>query len=151
MTNFFNPFAKAYITDKPEFFSQNNQPLDNLDNNCTIPDTMLFEMPDHLLNMRLVVAQQENDYLGEWEIEIIKKARFYNIPYQPNNIDWAELDHEINEYENLLDRALELNFDWDTSIYDPVGLRCAIIECEQNNETSWYYNFLAKLGVKKHA
>jgi hypothetical protein len=151
MTNIFKDFFASHIKEKPDFISKHNQLEDYTDNDCTTLDSMLLEMPNHLLNLRLEIAKQENDYIGSWEIETIKKARFYNIPYKPNDIDWSDLENRIIEYEAMLQRAEELNFDWDLKTYEPIALASAIEDCELDNNRSWYYNFLYKIGNKKHA
>lgn len=39
--------------------------------------------------------------------KLIAKAGKYNIPYNPNDIDWLKLISQIEEYETLLTQAKE--------------------------------------------
>lgn len=77
------------------------------------------------------LAEVTNDnYLGEYEIELLTKANKYEIPYNPEKINWIELIDTIEEYESLIKRALECGITWRLSSFDLVGLEQAIEEEE---------------------
>lgn len=86
--------------------------------------------------------------------ELIKKATLYKMDVF--NILAKDgvytLREKINEYEFLLDVARELGIAWDRSLYDPIGLRQAIDECEakakeEEGEGELRKFYLGNLGV----
>ena len=67
--------------------------------------------------------------LNEDMTAIAKQARSYHIPIRECHLsNVISLVHEVEDYEELLNRAKESQIDWDMSIYDPVGLESAIEE-----------------------
>lgn len=61
--------------------------------------------------------------LGERGKELINKVSQYKIPLDKDNLNWLDLIDEVADYELLLEEAYDLGVDWDTSVYDPVGLQ----------------------------
>jgi hypothetical protein len=77
------------------------------------------------------LAEATNDnYLGEYEIELLATANKYKIPYNPNKINWIELIDTIDEYESLIKKAIEYGINWRLSTFDPIGLEQEIEEAE---------------------
>jgi len=77
------------------------------------------------------LAEAINDnYLGEYEIELLTKANKYEIPYNPEKINWIELIDIIDEYESLIKKAIECGISWRLSSFDLLGLEQAIEEEE---------------------
>lgn len=69
------------------------------------------------------LAEVTNDnYLGDYEIELLTKANKYEIPYNPEKINWIELIDTIEEYESLINKAIEYGISWCLSPFDMVGL-----------------------------
>jgi len=82
--------------------------------------------------------------------EQIERAIAYNIPYERYNDDYYRLMQDIDQYEFLLEKADELNINWDASEYDPIALEQLIEEREEQarneiNELRWGY--FASRGV----
>lgn len=74
----------------------------------------------------------------------------YNIPYESYGDDYYRLMQDIDQYEFLLEKADELNINWDHSEYDPIALEQLIEEQEEQarneiNELRWGY--FASRGV----
>jgi hypothetical protein len=79
-----------------------------------------------------------------------ERAIAYNIPYERYNDDYYRLMQDIDQYEFLLEKADELNINWDDSEYDPIALEQLIEEQEEQarneiNELRWSY--FASRGV----
>jgi len=51
-----------------------------------------------------------------------RRARKYNIPFDPNTVDYHQLSRKINQYEFLLDEAKRWDISWDIKVYDPAAL-----------------------------
>lgn len=82
--------------------------------------------------------------------EILSKAHKYKIPFEAQKIDWLDLIDEIEEYELLIERADELDVDWDYKHYDPIGLEQAIENCEREEylgQQDLRRSYYANLGV----
>lgn len=82
--------------------------------------------------------------------EQIERAIAYNIPYERYSDDYYRLMQDIDQYEFLLEKADELNINWDDSEYDPIALEQIIEEQEEQarneiNELRWSY--FASRGV----
>ena len=65
--------------------------------------------------------------------EQLERAMLYNIPYQTYGDNYYKLMTDIDHYEFLLEKAEELNINWDISKYDPIALEQAIEEATHNN------------------
>lgn len=61
----------------------------------------------------------------------IERAMAYNIPYESYGDDYYRLMQDIDQYEFLLEKADELNINWDDSEYDPIALEQLIEEREE--------------------
>jgi hypothetical protein len=82
--------------------------------------------------------------------EQIERAIAYNIPYERYSDDYYRLMQDIDQYEFLLEKAEELDINWDASEYDPIALEQLIEEREEQarneiNELRWGY--FASRGV----
>ena len=76
--------------------------------------------------------------------EQIERANLYNIPYESYGDDYYRLMQDIDQYEFLLEKADELNINWDDSEYNPIVLEQLIEEREEQarneiNELRWGY------------
>jgi hypothetical protein len=76
--------------------------------------------------------------------EQIERSNLYNIPYENYGDDYYRLMQDIDQYEFLLEKADELNINWDNSEYDPIALEQLIEEREEQarneiNELRWGY------------
>lgn len=74
----------------------------------------------------------------------IERAIVYNIDYEGYGNDYYRLMQDIDCYEFLLEKADELNINWDASDYDPMALEQLIEEREEQarneiNELRWGY------------
>lgn len=108
-----------------------NLPIEDSIDNETLCN-IITEHEDELIRLSIrAIPPIEIEYLGEWEIEQIKKARMYNIPYKAGNVNWEQLSDAIYDYECLLHRAKDYDFNWDLNYYDPVGLLSLIEDYEQ--------------------
>ncbi|MCP5363393.1 MAG: hypothetical protein H6911_05510 [Rickettsiaceae bacterium] len=82
--------------------------------------------------------------------EQIERAKDYNIPYERYSDDYYRLMQDIDQYEFLLEKADELDINWDASEYDPIALEQLIEERQEQarneiNELRWGY--FASRGV----
>ncbi|WPX99847.1 hypothetical protein Megpolyxen_01755 (plasmid) [Candidatus Megaera polyxenophila] len=80
----------------------------------------------------------------------IERAMAYNIAYKSYGDDYYRLMQDIDQYEFLLEKAEELDINWDASEYDPIALEQLIEEREEQarneiNELRWGY--FASRGV----
>ncbi len=83
--------------------------------------------------------------------ELLLKAYQYNIPYNPNSINFLELSTQIDEYEELLRIAQTFNIDWDSSEYDPIALQQEIDyhekqEIDQRN--MMYLDYMSSRSIR---
>lgn len=74
----------------------------------------------------------------------IERATVYNIDYEGYGDDYYRLMQDIDCYEFLLEKAEELDINWDASEYDPIALEQLIEEREEQarneiNELRWGY------------
>jgi len=79
-----------------------------------------------------------------------ERAIAYNIPYERYSDDYYRLMQDIDQYEFLLEKAEELDINWDASEYDSIALEQLIEEREEQarneiNELCWGY--FASRGV----
>lgn len=65
--------------------------------------------------------------------QLSKKAKKYGISYDENNTTAIALGDKIEDYELLLSRANELGIDWEESNYDPTALGQLIKDEEHKN------------------
>jgi hypothetical protein len=80
----------------------------------------------------------------------IERAMAYNIAYESYGDDYYRLMQDIDQYEFLLEKAEELDINWDASEYDHIALEQLIEEREEQarneiNELRWSY--FASRGV----
>ena len=93
------------------------------------------EVPN-MAELEYLVCLYEN--LDEEGLELAEKARIYHIPIKEYHLkDIMKLRFEIEDYELLLDRAMNAHIDWDTSTYDPEGLESAVAEANWNFEQQY--------------
>lgn len=102
------------------------------------PEIQLF---DNLENVhKAFVSMSQRAYLkmleSERGAEILKSAKKYNIDYNKDDIDWLHLIDQIENYEELLQLAKNINLKWDTKNYDPIGLK-QLIEDDLFQESKW--------------
>lgn len=115
--------------------------ISTLDNNLGLPKEQV-----RALIARSARRAYEAELASVRGKETLAKAEQYKIPFDLNNIDWLTLMDEVEEYELLLDKAEELNMDWDYRYYDPQGLEEAIEEYEYEEslaQRSLYKDFYA--------
>ncbi len=74
----------------------------------------------------------------------IERAIVYKIDYEGYGDDYYRLMQDIDQYEFLLEKADELDINWDASEYDAIALEQLIEEREEQarneiNELRWSY------------
>lgn len=84
--------------------------------------------------------------------EQLERAMLYNIPYQTYGDNYYKLMTDIDHYEFLLEKAEELNINWDISKYDPIALEQAIEEAKDNSYLQdkglrFYFSITRRVGV----
>lgn len=103
-----------------------------------------------LLFARLAKRSHEKMFASERGKEILSKAYKYKIPFDTQKINWLSLMDEIHEYELLIERADELDIDWNYDHYDPVALEQAIDDAlyeEYLSQQDLSRSYYANLGV----
>ena len=71
------------------------------------------------------------------ELFVASKARQYNYPCSYKVFNFNKVAGDVQEYEDLLERAMTQGIDWDEKEYDPVALEQMIehtIECDEAEE-----------------
>jgi hypothetical protein len=84
--------------------------------------------------------------------EQLERAMLYNIPYQTYGDNYYKLMTDSDHYEFLLEKAEELNINWDISKYDPIALEQAIEEATHNSylqdkSLRFYFSITRRAGV----
>lgn len=84
--------------------------------------------------------------------EQLERAMLYNIPYQTYGDNYYKLMTDIDHYEFLLEKAEELNINWDISEYDLIALEQAIEEATHNSYLQdkglrFYFSITRRAGV----
>ena len=85
---------------------------------------------------------------GSAKRNVIRLANKYNIPYNKDDIDYANLRNEIEDWADCLKTAKELDIEWDESEYEPVYLKQLIDEKERSefkdrqDLITWYHHVI---------
>lgn len=88
-------------------------------------------------DLEYMVLLYEN--LDDEGLLIAEKAHIYHIPIQESHLkNIMNLRFEIEDYELELDSADRAGIDWDTSVYDPEGLRAAVDEANWNFQQQYW-------------
>lgn len=103
----------------------------------------IFDHELELIRLGLRTVVDQNNFIGEWELELLKKARQFRIPYKPRDIDWDKLSRIIEDYEELMALAAKHDVEWNYDFYDPICLQQEIENILQtrHKESIYYRHF----------
>lgn len=96
----------------------------------------------------IINVEYDNDnFIGEYERELITKAVEYGISFESNffKIDWLKLIDAIHKFEILIDEAREFGIRYDLYKDDIIGLEQALEEARESErryakDLCSYYN-----------
>ena len=107
-----------------------------------------IELSRRTAEIAIVDTSADNDnFIGEYERELMAKAVEYGISFEPNffKIDWLKLIDAIHEFEILMDEAREFGIRYDLYKDDIIGLEQALEEARESErryakDLCSYYN-----------
>lgn len=114
-------------------------------NNCEKSMLEVMPLKDVTNTFKNISKRVDTKFLSsEKGRELLKKAAYYKIPLDKDNINRYDLIDEVAEYELLLEEADNLHIDWDISEYDPVALQQEIeyrARQERESQRELYHDY----------
>lgn len=113
--------------------------------NCENPMLEVMPLEDVTNTFKNISKRVNHKFLSsERGKELLKKAAYYKIPLDKDNINRYDLIDEVADYELLLEKAYNLGIDWDISEYDPTALQQEIdyyARKERQAQMDLYHSF----------
>ena len=129
--------------------------------NSSIKDTPSFHTPngsnerseeDYGLPLNDIIATlsrkaksvYERYLISEQGRELIAKAEEYEIPYNIRTVNFLELRDQVEEFEEVIEKAAEYGINWQEFGYDLLGIEQEMMDIDQanmdyNHEACSYY------------
>lgn len=118
--------------------------------NSSIKDTPSFHTPngsdernseDYGLPLADIIATlsrkaksvYERYLISEQGRELIAKAEEYEIPYNIRTVNFLELRDQVEEFEEVIEKAAEYGINWQEFGYDLLGIEQEMMDIDQAN------------------
>ena len=118
--------------------------------NPSIKDTPSFHTPngsnkrnkeDYGLPLNDIIATlsrkaksvYERYLISEQGRELIAKAEEYEIPYNIRTVNFLELRDQVEEFEEVIEKAAEYGINWQEFGYDVIGIEQEMMDIDQAN------------------
>jgi hypothetical protein len=141
-TPFYNQWKESVLTKARVYglpsYTIENSSVKTIYDILKAHETEQIELSRRTAEIAIVDTSADNDnFIGEYERELIAKAVEYGISFDPNffKIDWLKLIDAIHEREILIDEAREFGVRYDLYKDDIIGLEQALEEARENERS----------------
>ncbi|MEM6339477.1 MAG: hypothetical protein AAF673_06125 [Pseudomonadota bacterium] len=121
------PSFNSNIKDIPSF-NIPNRSNDRTDEDFGLPFSEVIEVLS-----RKAKSVYERYLISEQGRELIAKAEEYEIPYDIRTVNFLELRDQVEEFEEVIEKAAEYGINWQEFGYDMLGIEQEMIDIDQAN------------------
>lgn len=121
------PSFNPRIKDAPRFHT-NNGSIERNEEDYGLPLNNIIATLS-----RKAKSVYERYLISEQGRELIVKAEEYEIPYNIRTVNFLELRDQVEEFEEVIEKAAEYGINWQEFGYDMLGIEQEMAEVDQAN------------------